>query len=413
MSAPAAPLDASKVDPESLVLRAKPRPVTRFKRHVVIGVVAIVVAAIFIASWLALSARPLKSAVKGDELYNTDRKTTADGLATLPASYDKIKPVALGPALPGDLGPSIVDREKGLGMSATNDIRPTAEIEANRAEQIKFAQQAQQARESAVFFHVSNDAGGGMKPPSSTAAPSTSSEPTQSSETPSSSPKIGIDPAHDQNDQLRKLDFANARDEKDILNPHSVQRPVSPNELLAGSLISASLITGLDSDLPGFVIAQVTQNVFDSVTGQILLIPQGSRVVGSYDSVIAFRQSRALVVWQRIIMPDGTSIQIDNLPATDTEGYAGLEDSVDYHTWSLLKGVAISTVLGVGTQLSLGNQQGDLLSALRESAQDSANQVGQQITEKNINVQPTIRIRPGWPLRIVVHKDLILRPYQG
>jgi type IV secretory pathway VirB10-like protein len=413
MSASAAPLDTSKVDPESFVLRAKPRPVTRFKRHVVIGVVAIVVAAIFIASWLALSAPPLKSAMKCDELYNTDSKTTADGLATLPASYDKIKPVALGPALPGDLGPSIVDREKGLGMSATNDIRPTAEIEANRAEQIKFAQQAQQAREGAVFFHVSNDAGGGMKPPSSTAAPSTSSELTQSSETPSSTPNVGIDPAHDQNDQLRKLDFANAHDEKDVYNPHSLQRPASPNELLAGSLISASLITGLDSDLPGFVIAQVTQNVFDSVTGQILLIPQGSRVVGSYDSVIAFGQSRALVIWQRIIMPDGTSIQIDNLPATDTEGYAGLEDSVDYHTWSLLKGVAISTVLGVGTQLSLGNQQGDLLSALRESAQDSANQVGQQITEKNINVQPTIRIRPGWPLRIVVQKDILLRPYEG
>ena len=149
------------------------------------------------------------------------------------------------------------------------------------------------------------------------------------------------------------------------------------------------------------------------MTGRILLIPQGARLVGSYDSVIAFGQSRALVVWQRIIMPDGSSIQIDNLPATDSEGYAGLEDSVDYHTWALLKGVAISTVLGVGTQLSLGNQQGDLLSALRQSAEDSANQAGQQITQKNLNLQPTIRIRPGWPLRIIVHKDIVLKPYNG
>ncbi len=413
MSAPATPPATAKVDPELLVLRAKPRPVTRFKRHVVVGVAAVVVVAIFVASWLALSVSPLKSAMKSDELYNTDRKTTADELAALPASYDKVKPIALGLALPGDLGPSIVTREKALGMSATNEIRPTAEIEANRAEQMKFAQQAQQAREGAVFFHVANDAGGGMKPPSSPIIAPSGSEPAQAGETPSNAPKVGIDPAHDQNDQLRKLDFENARDEKDIYNPHSVERPVSPFELLAGSLISASLVTGLDSDLPEFVVGQVTQNVFDSVTGQILLIPQGARILGSYDSVIAFGQSRALVVWQRIIMPDGASIQIDNLPATDTEGYAGLEDSVDYHTWALIKGVAISTVLGVGTQLSLGNQQGDLLSALRESAQDSANQVGQQVTEKNINVQPTLRIRPGWPLKIVVQKDILLQPYEG
>jgi len=413
MSAPATPLEIPKVDPESLILRAKPRPVTRFKRHVVIGVAAIVVVAIFAASWLALSAPPLRSAMKGDELYNTDRKTTADGLAALPASYDKVKPVALGPALPGDLGPSILTREKSLGMSATNDIRPTAEIEASRAEQIKFAQQAQQAREGGVFFRGSNDGANAANSASPPTNPPTDTQAVPLSEPKSGAPKGGIDPARDQNDQQRKLDFADARDEKNIYNPHSIQVPESQYEVLAGTLISASLITGLDSDLPGFVIAQVTQNVRDSISGKFLLIPQGARIVGSYDSVVAFGQSRALVVWQRIIMPDGTSIQIDNLPATDTEGYAGLEDSVDYHTWALLKGVAISTVLGVGTQLSLGNQQGDLLSALRESAQDSANQVGQQITEKNINVQPTIRIRPGWPLRIVVQKDILLQPYKG
>ncbi|HEY5238265.1 MAG TPA: TrbI/VirB10 family protein [Rhizomicrobium sp.] len=351
--------------------------------------------------------------MKGDELYNTDRKTTADGLAALPASYDKVKPVALGPALPGDLGPSILTREKSLGMSATNDIRPTAEIEASRAEQIKFAQQAQQAREGGVFFRGSNDGANAANSASPPTNPPTDTQAVPLSEPKSGAPKGGIDPARDQNDQQRKLDFADARDEKNIYNPHSIQVPESQYEVLAGTLISASLITGLDSDLPGFVIAQVTQNVRDSISGKFLLIPQGARIVGSYDSVVAFGQSRALVVWQRIIMPDGTSIQIDNLPATDTEGYAGLEDSVDYHTWALLKGVAISTVLGVGTQLSLGNQQGDLLSALRESAQDSANQVGQQITEKNINVQPTIRIRPGWPLRIVVQKDILLQPYKG
>ena len=134
----------------------------------------------------------------------------------------------------------------------------------------------------------------------------------------------------------------------DDINPHALAQSVSPWTLQAGSIIAASLITGLNSDLPGLVTAQITENVYDSVTGRGLLIPQGSRLIGSYDSVVAFGQSRALVVWQRIILPDGSSIRIDNVPATDTQGYAGLSDRIDRHTWQLLKGVALSTLLGVG-----------------------------------------------------------------
>ena len=124
---------------------------------------------------------------------------------------------------------------------------------------------------------------------------------------------------------------------------------------MAGTVIAASLVTGLNSDLPGFVIAQVTEHVYDTVSGRFLLIPQGSRLVGKYDNVVAFGQERALVVWQRIILPDGSSIVIDNLPATDTGGYAGLADEVDLHTWKLLKGVALATVLGVGSELAFGS----------------------------------------------------------
>ena len=112
-------------------------------------------------------------------------------------------------------------------------------------------------------------------------------------------------------------------------------------------------------------------------------------------------------------MPDGSSIVIENLPATDTGGYAGLEDEVDFHTWRLLKGVVLSTLLGVGTELTFGEDESDLVSAIRESSQDSANQAGQRITERNLNIQPTITIRPGWPLRIIVNKDLVLLPNRG
>ena len=128
---------------------------------------------------------------------------------------------------------------------------------------------------------------------------------------------------------------------------------------------------------------------------------------------MAFGQRRALLVWQRIILPDGSSVQIDNLPATDSAGYAGLADKVDFHSWQLLKGVALSTLLGVGTELTLGSDESDLVRAIRQSTQQSANQAGQQIVSKNLNIQPTITVRPGWPLRVIVHKDIVLRPWAG
>jgi type IV secretion system protein VirB10 len=214
-------------------------------------------------------------------------------------------------------------------------------------------------------------------------------------------------------DQTRKLTFLKAGLEKDIYNPHGLQTPVSAYQLMAGTIIAASLITGLNSDLPGFVIAQVTEHVYDTVSGRFLLIPQGARLIGKYDNIVAFGQERALVVWQRIILPDGSSIVIDNLPATDTGGYAGLADEVDLHTWKLLKGVALATVLGVGSELAFGSAESDLVKALQQSTQSTTNRAGQRLVERNLNVQPTITVRPGWPLRVIVHKDIVLRPYRA
>jgi type IV secretion system protein VirB10 len=305
----------------------------------------------------------------------------------------------LGPPLPGDLGPAIVAREKQLGINPT---APNGEDEAARAERLRLAQQAQQAREAGVFFQL-NQRSGNMSPATISASATAPGFPGEPAAGDAGFPHA-LDNDRDQNDQKRKMDFVNQVAARSIYNDHALQTPASPYEVLAGTVISASLLTGLDSDLPGMVTAQVTEDVYDSVSGRILLVPHGSRLIGSYDSVIAFGQSRALLVWQRIVMPDGSSIQIDNLPATDAAGYAGLEDQVDYHTWTLLKGIAMSTMLGVGTQVTFGIQQ---------STQESANQAGQRIVEKDINIQPTITVRPGWPLRVVVHKDLILRPYEG
>jgi type IV secretion system protein VirB10 len=168
----------------------------------------------------------------------------------------------------------------------------------------------------------------------------------------------------------------------------------SPYILSTGTVIAASLITGLRSDLPGLVTAQVTEPVYDSPTGRILLIPQGARLLGSYDSVVAFGQRRALIVWQRILLPDGSSLRLDNAPATDPSGYAGLADKVDFHSWTLLKGIVLSTLLGVGSELALSGD-GDLVEAVRRSTEDNASRAGDQLTMRDLNIQPTITIRPG------------------
>ncbi|MEO5865918.1 MAG: TrbI/VirB10 family protein, partial [Sphingomonas sp.] len=274
------------------------------------------------------------------------------------------------------------------------------------AERQRVAAERKSARESSVMMQLSGanrpvEAPGAAVVP---APPALDGTPTKV--------KLALDPDRDPNGQQRKADFLSRKGDTDDINPHALVAPASPWTLSAGSVIAASLITGLNSDLPGLVTAQVTENAYDSVTGRTLLIPQGSRLIGSYDSVVAFGQKRALVVWQRIILPDGSSIRIDNLPATDTAGYAGLSDKVDVHTWQLLKGVVLSTLLGVGTQLSFGTSEGDLVRAIRESAQQSGSRAGDQLVTKNLNVQPTIRVRPGWPLRVVVYKDIVLRPWR-
>ncbi len=148
------------------------------------------------------------------------------------------------------------------------------------------------------------------------------------------------------------------------------------------------------------------------MTGSQILIPQGARLVGKYDSGVSYGQKRAFLVWQRLLFPDGSSLRLDDMPATDSEGYAGLADKVDGHSWQLIKGVMLSSLLGVGSQLSIGSDRG-IARALRESLQQNGGQAGEQIVSKGLNVQPTIRVRPGWPVRVLVSEDLILQPWKN
>jgi type IV secretion system protein VirB10 len=419
------PQPGPQAAPDPLRLRARPQPVTRINRKVVIGGAALLL--VLISMIVLLALKPPSLHIAGpQELFNVDYKPVTDALSKLPASYDGVQTDKKADA--GKPAPSVILKDvPTLNVPVADPL-----AEAERLEIARLARMAGQARESGVFFRLQLKA----PPAKETARKDAPADPAPKEVPVASDGGLAtltalraadralllaggdadvIGTAISTADQTRKLTFLKAGPEKEVYNQHGLQTPISAYQLMAGTVISASLVTGLNSDLPGFVIAQVTEHVYDTVSGRFLLIPQGSRLVGKYDNIVAFGQERALVVWQRIILPDGSSIVIDNLPATDTGGYAGLADEVDLHTWKLLKGVALATVLGVGSELAFGSAStnSDLIKALQESTQSTTNRAGQRLVERNLNVQPTITVRPGWPLRVIVHKDLVLRPYRG
>ncbi len=214
-----------------------------------------------------------------------------------------------------------------------------------------------------------------------------------------------------QNLQGQKLAFLNEFAIGGTYLERPYQGPISKYEVKAGTVIPGALVTVVDSDLPGDVIAQVTQNVFDSVTGRYLLIPQGAKLYGRYDSVVAYGQSRALVAWQRLIMPNGYSIQLDGMIATDKAGASGLSDKVDYHLNRLAGGILMSTAIAWAGNLA-DDEGGDSLNDVGATVAQESGRVGQEITRRNLDVQPTITIRAGYPVRVLVNKDMILSPYQ-
>ena len=406
MATPESGDNPPKAYPDAFALRAQPRAVTRLSRRTLVIATALMTALLLGGLWWALGMHALRL-TNGEELYNTEPKPT-DALSALPGGYAELtkpKPAApppsmpqLGPPLPGDLGRPILQQQAAIGTAAG----PDAAAQQRERER-------QQAAASAVFFTISAWPG--------EASVQAAAMPESAGVEPANGPAGEAGSGAGQSPQDRNQAFLDSRVDTAIYSPQQIQTPRSPYELLAGTVIAAAMVIGLNSDLPGQVIAQVTEDVYDSATGQILLVPQGSRLIGKYDSIVAYGQSRVLLIWTRLVMPDGSSIVLDNLPATDTEGYAGLEDGVDYHTWRMLRGIALSTLLGVSSELATnGDEQtsgsGNIVVALRQSGDSSANQAGQSIVSKDLAVQPTLTIRPGFPVRAIVNRDIILRPYQ-
>lgn len=384
-----APPPSSDTPAPSLRLRAERPKITRLSRKMLAGGSA---AALLLISgavlWALRSNHPHNPAP--DELYSTDHHNLADGLSTLPQDYAAIPRDVprLGPPLPGDLGRPIA--------AAENQTPPTG-ID---PEQQRANQETEAARTSKVF--------------ASTTAPV--AQPHASTQEATTKAASSSDETFTQNGQDSKLLFVNAPVDRRTTAPDRLSRPASPFIIQAGTVIPAALITGIRSDLPGQITAQVTESIFDSPTGRVKLVPQGARLIGVYDSQVAFGQSRVLLVWTRLIMPNGRSIVLERQQGADAGGYSGLEDEVDNHWPELFKAALLSTLLGVGAELGSGADTGsntDIIQALRLSAANSLNQTGQQVVRRNLNIQPTLTIRPGFPVRVIVNRDLVLEPYRG
>lgn len=392
----ARPLTGEPVAP--MRLRPEPPRVTRLSRKVLAGLG--LAASVGVGGALIYALQTRHGGEQGQELISTDNRTTPDGLAGLPKDYSGVP--KLGPPLPGDLGRPILNAQNaGQPVPTPGIATPSGPVGPTPEEQRR-AQERESARTARLFANTET------RPGNTATTPTTATVPQPDLASLGLAPQPATPSAQD-----RQLAFLNQTPDKRTVSPDRVVAPASKNVLQAGAVIAAALITGIHSDLPGQITAQVTENVYDSPTGKILLVPQGTRVIGQYDSGVGFGQRRILLVWSRLIFPNGRSIVLERQPGADAEGYAGLEDGVDYHWGELFKAAALSTLLSVGAESGSSSGESDIVRALRNGASNSISQTGQQIVQRQLNIAPTLTIRPGFPVRVIVTRDLVLEPYGG
>lgn len=399
-----------KVSPESVRLRAEPQRVTRLNRRTLAVLAG--GGTLLVMGALMWSLQPVKRGQgEAEELYNVDRISRAEGLETLPRDYSQIRlppepeePVpVLGDPLPGDLGRPILRAER------ETEARLAGGPDAAEAERLARLKEAEEAARAPLFYKTTDKNTSGQI----TAGTASGMEvPDLALNAAGTAGAVDAVPA--QNLQGNKEAFAQSGQQSNAA-VQGLTAPRAPYTLMAGTVISAALVTGIKSDLPGEIIANITEPVYDSATGQHVLIPQGSRLMGRYNSQVAYGQSRVQAVWDRIVLPDTSSVTLDSLAAADPAGFAGLEDDVDWHWDRILAGAALTTLLGVTAELAapdLSGGEGRVVVATRDGLHDSINQVGQEMTRRNMNIQPTLTIRQGMPVRVIVNRDITLRPYR-
>lgn len=369
------------------ILTAVRPPVARYRRWIIAGLIGLMLLAI--GGALIVGFTPPR-----DRSISEPEPLAASGAAPevekrLPARYDDPLAIRSQPPAPAAPRGDEAAPQEGPGPAAVSrDLSPSA-AEVGRGQEAAAASQP--------FFSAParRPESGGL------AAADGQSE--------SPSPALGP--------QTPKEAFLAGVRQARSAPPSLALRPLSPFEVKRGAVIPAALVTGLNSDLPGLVIAQVTEPVFDHATGEHLLIAQGSRLVGRYDSQVSYGQDRLLMVWTELILPDGRSIDLGAMAGADASGAGGLADEVDLHEGALAKGLGLATLVSIGAaaaQNALARSADHLI--LQDASgglAEGASQAGQRLVDRGLGRAPTLRVRPGWPLRIIVEQDLILAPVDG
>ncbi len=414
-----------KKPPESLLRKIKPAVATLNKKLIlaIAGVLALIILMILINS---LDQAPAN-------LGSGSSKMTGSGIAGNPPATVASLPASYGA---GDQINTILNRDtNGLSPAAAHQISALQSAQQTLEQQLMQIRQqglnntdqaspfSQEAASSSIFF-----AGGAPPPPNQQTNPL---NPTDKTSTDSS--KNGTDNTYQQqNMQGQKLDFLTSQPSKQIYNNNTVQYPASPYILQAGSIIPALLQSKISTNLPGTITAIVSQDVYDSISGKYLLIPRGSRLIGSYNSSISFGQDQVQAKFTRLIRPDGSSILLPNQAGVDSMGTSGFQDDVNNH-WGRIIGSAVlsalfnlpalvatnelqnnsnSSTCSGGVCTTNSNSAGNVLAASSlQSIGQGASQVGTQLTTQSLNIQPEIIINAGYQFSVMVTKDIILPPY--
>ena len=373
---------APKMSPDDPRLRLE-RPASRTLRAApIVALTGALGGAVALAVGLALQAPPKASAVRPDPSGTPAPPVVPDAIRNALAS-SPLQHVAT------------VDAGGPVRSVATRGEAP--EDSARRLEQ----ERSLKAQNAEILFASAPGGAEQARVPEAPRAPEASGA------------AASLGGAEDPNLQDRKNAFLAGRKSSDTLMA-TLQHPKSPYEIQAGTVIPAVLITAINSDLPGPVIGQVRESVYDSVSGNFLLIPQGSRLLAHYDSMVAWGQERVLLCWNRLILPNGDSLNLQCMPAADLTGAAGLTDSVDEHWFRIVKGAAVASLLAATTQAVAGNTDSynpTVPQMWAHRAAGEVGQAGQRITARNLNVQPTITVRAGFSVNVVVTQDMTLPPY--
>lgn len=375
---------------------------------------------------LILAAVLIYSVNFSERRKNDDARLTADAAADKP-----LLPVDAGPGLATspskEKSPAILEPQKPIVVVAP---KKNDQAEAWRREQEQLRRYRLQAQLSALSSPLSAKKGEQTRQTTQANAGTNAQDARQpeSGDTPKglAASLAGLAPG-DYNpaaDKDKEAFFSRAKQQgaadKEWTLP-GTRTPGQPFEVKTGTVIPGVMITGINSDLPGSIIAQVSQNVFDTATGRYLIVPQGSKLFGVYDSRVIYGQSRVLVAWNRIIFPDGSAITLGAMPGADMSGYAGFNDEVNNHYLRVFGSAVLMSLISGGNAFAMdslnvkGNTSSNVPSMQDEMASALASQLGQTTTkllEKNLNIKPTLEIRPGYQFNIIVTKDMVMKaPY--